>query len=253
MRKLISNKRGQFVIIAVLMIAVMIISIGVLMHRAVTYYRHEPWEEYLALIGNIELNSKCLVELSLANYSLSLAKNGNCTPDTLKINLEKWRVDVSKIYPGRGVSINYELANRSYNVYGVDIKYLFGLNCSWYKPKSFSVANATFALNMTSIGLFGYKFGHVAFLNLTIISVRGSRINVTVKAENKTPISGLRKENFQVSQVSSNTTLQIVSVKSFYDDREMLVYVIECSQSVSVPINVKVCDFRGIQVIAKYP
>ncbi len=59
-------------IIAVLFIAMMIISIGVLMHRAGTYYKHEPWEEYLMLIGNIELNCRRLVELSLANYTNSL-------------------------------------------------------------------------------------------------------------------------------------------------------------------------------------
>jgi len=61
MRKLIKNKKGQFIIIAFLMIAMMIISIGALMHRAVTYYKHEPWQEYLTLIGSIELNSRRLV------------------------------------------------------------------------------------------------------------------------------------------------------------------------------------------------
>ncbi|MEM3566688.1 MAG: hypothetical protein QXK18_07445 [Candidatus Bathyarchaeia archaeon] len=246
MRKLMGDKRGQFVIIAVLMIAIMIISIGALLHRAVTYYRHEPWEEYIALIGNMQLNSKRLVELSLANYTSTLNQS------ILKINLGKWKIDVTKIYPGRGVIIDCELANRSYNIYGTNVNYLFGLNYSWHNQKSFSAANATFTLNITSIGLSGYKFSAVAFLNLTIISVSGNKINVTVKAEDKIPVAGLRKDNFQVIRASDNTTIQISSVKSFYDNREMLVYVIECNQNISTAIKVKVCDFRGIQVIAKY-
>ncbi|MEM3565553.1 MAG: hypothetical protein QXK18_01590 [Candidatus Bathyarchaeia archaeon] len=217
------------------------------MHRTVTYYRHEPWEEYLALIGNLELNSKRLVELSLANYTHTLNQN------ILKINLEKWKVDASKIYLGRGVTINYELANRSYNIYGANVNYLFGLNYSWSKQKSFSVANATFSLNITSIGLSGYKFTALAFLNLTIIGVSENKINVTVKAEERVPVTSLEKDNFQVIRASDNTNIQILSVKSFYDNKEMLVYVIECNQDISTAIYVKLCDFRGIQVIAKYP
>jgi len=239
------NRRGQFVIIAVLMIAVMIISIGALMHRAVTYYRHEPWEEYLALIGNIELNSKRLVELSLANYSYTLNRN------ILKTNLEKWKANMVNIYIGLGVTLNYELANRSYNVDGTGINYFSGLNYSWLKPKSFTAANATFTLNITSIGLTGYKFTALAFLNLTILNVTANNINVTVKVEDKIPVTGLGKENFKVQ--FGNTAIPIVSVKSRYDSKEALIYIIECAQNISTPIIVEVSDLRGIKVVAQYP
>jgi len=245
-KKMFRDRRGQFVIIAVLMIAVMIISIGALMHRAVTYYRHEPWEEYLALIGNIELNSKRLVELSLANYSHTLNQS------ILKINLERWKTDIQNIYVGRGVALNYELANRSYNVDGIIINYFLGLNYSWLKPKSFTAANATFTLNITSIGLTGYKFTALAFLNLTILNVKANNINVTVKVEDKIPVAGLGKENFQVK--FGNTTISIVSVKSRYDSKEALIYIIECAQDISsTPVTVEVSDLRGIKVIAQYP
>ena len=74
MRKLIRNKKGQFVIIAFLLMAIMIISMGAIIHRAGTYYKHEPWEEYLTLISDIEVNSRRLVELSLVNYTNSNAE-----------------------------------------------------------------------------------------------------------------------------------------------------------------------------------
>jgi len=244
-KKMFRDRRGQFVIIAVLMIAVMIISIGALMHRAVTYYRHEPWEEYLALIGNIELNSNRLVELSLANYSYTLNQS------ILKINLEKWKANITNVYIGRGVTLNYKLANRSYNVDGTSVKYLFGLNYSWFKPKSFTAANATFTLNITSIGLTGYKFTALAFLNLTILNVTGNNIAVTVKAEDKMPVAGLEKENFQVKL--NTTVIQIKSVKSRYDSKEALIYIIECADVLSTPVMVEVSDLRGIKVVAQYP
>lgn len=241
MKRLTKHKRGQFVIIAVLMIAIMIISIGALMHRAVTYYAHEPWEEYLTLIGNIELNSRRLVELSLANYT--------STKDStiLKNNMEKWQTDISKIYVGRGISLNYELANGSYNAYETTISYYFGLNYSWEKQKSFSAANVTFKLNITSIGLTEYKFTVVAFLNLTILNVSANAITVTVKAEDKMPVAGLGIDNFQVF----NNTIK--SVESRYDYNEALIYIIECDQNVGTSVKVEVSDLRGIKVVAQYP
>lgn len=242
--KIIKNGRGQYVIIAILMIAIMIISIGALMHRAVTYYRHEPWEEYLALIGNIELNSKRLVELSLANYSRTLNQS------ILKTNLEKWKTDIQSTYIGKGITLNYELANNSYNVDGTIIKYSSGLNCSWLQRKSFTAANATFTLDITSIGLTGYKFTALTFLNLTILSVSGRIINATVKAEYKMPVVGLTKENFQVR--FGNTVVPILSTRSCYDTKEGIIYTIECAQNISTPIILEVSDSRGIKVIAQY-
>jgi len=231
MKRLISQENGQFVIIAVLMIAMMIISIVPLMHRTVTYYKHEPWEEYLALIGSIELNSERLVTLSLANYTQTLNQN------ILIKNLENWQIDVMKIYPGRGVSLLYE------TVY---------LNRNWEKQQSFSVANVTFTLDIESIGLRGYKFTTMKLINLTIIEVDNADIMVTVKDEDKEPITDLGKENFEVVDPSNNATITIESVALHYDENEQLVYTLTCDSTVPIPVIVKVWSVENIYVVAKY-
>jgi len=236
MRKLIKNKEGQFIIIAFLMIAMMIISIGALMHGAVTYYKHEPWQEYLTLIGSIELNSRRLVELSLANYTHTQDNN------TLRANLQKWQNNLTRIYRGYGIALKYTLASdTNYNYY-------LGLAWHWNKTASFSAANAAFNLNITSIGLTGYKFTAVAFLNLTILNVNATtnEITVTVKGEDKTPVTNLEKDNFQVEE------LNITSVTSRYDQDHILVYIIKCAENIPTTVTVTVWDQRGIQVTAKY-
>jgi len=237
MRKLIKHKKGQFVIIAFLMIAMMIISIGALMHRAVTYYKHEPWEEYLTLIGNIELNSHRLVELSLANYTHAEENNIYILRD----NLQKWQNDLTRIYPGYGISLNYELAS------GTNYNYYLGLTRHWNKTASFSAANASFTLDITSIGLTGYKFMATVFLNLTILNTAGNEITVTVKGEDGTPITNLKKDNFQVSD------LTITGVTPQYHQKEVLVYTIKCDGTILPSTTVTVWDERGIQVTAKHP
>jgi len=235
MRRLIKQKRGQFIIIAVLLIAIMMVSLGAILYSTVTYYKHEPWEEYLTLMGNIELNSHRLVELSLSNYTHTL------NPNILKANLEQWQINLTKIYSGYGIALTYSLANATgYN-------YSLGLTYNWNKTASFSAANATFSLNVTSVGLTGYKFVATAFVNLTIVNVdrANKKINVTVTGEDGTPITGLEKDNFQVDG------LNVTSVGSSYDPNYILVYTINCETTPPVNPTVRVWDQRGIQVIAK--
>lgn len=245
MRKLRANSKGQFVIIAVLLIALMIVSIGAVMSRAVTYYKHEPWEEYLTLLGNVEISSSRLVELSLANYTNSASPSSSI----LKNNLQNWQGDMSRIYPGYGITLAATLPSGPYNVYGATATYSYGLNYTWQKRASFSVANATFTLNVTSIGLTGYKYTSIAFLNLTILSVNTdtSEITVTVKRENSEPIFNLEQDNFQVDGRT------ISKVSSRYDDQYIVVYTIKCQGTLTLPVTVRVWDSRGIKVIARYP
>jgi hypothetical protein len=237
MKKLMKHKKGQFVIIAMLMIAIMIISVGALMHRAVTYYKHEPWEEYLTLMGNIELNSQCLVELSLVNYTQTEESNIYILRD----NLQKWQENLTRIYLGYGISLNYELAS------GTNYNYSFGLARHWNEAASFSAANVNFTLDIASIGLTGYEFMAIAFLNLTILNATDNEINLTVREEDGVPITSLEEDNFQVSDFT------IAGVTSHYDRKEVLVYTIECDSAISTPVTVKVWDERGIQVTATGP
>ncbi len=132
--KVAKTNRGQFVIIAVLMAAIMIVSIGAVMHNAATYYKTEPWEEYTTLVGNIELNSQRLLELSLTNYVQT--GNGQIFED----NFIEWQSDLESLYPGAGIK----------------------LNCTMQYYSMFS-AKATCLLNITSIGLTGYEFTAEAF------------------------------------------------------------------------------------------
>jgi hypothetical protein len=237
MKNLIKHEKGQFVIIAMLMIAIMIISVGAIMHRAVTYYKHEPWEEYLTLMGNIELNSQRLVELSLVNYTQTEENNTHVLGD----NLQKWQKNLTRIYLGYGASLNYTLAN------GTNYNYAFGLARDWNKASSFSAAKVNFTLNIASIGLTGYEFMATAFLNLTILNIASNEINTTVKGEDGVLITNLEKNNFQVSNFT------IAGVTPHYDREEGLVYTIECDSAVSIPVTVKVWDERGIQVTATGP
>lgn len=239
--RIVKNKRGQFIVIAVMMIAVMMVSIGALMYGAGTYYRSEQWEEYMTLVEHIKLGTIRLVEMSLANYT------GSGDTSILKVNLNQWQSDLRKAYPGFGVILEYDLANATHHVYGTDIDYYQGLASHWNETSSYSGANVTVALNIMSVGLKGYRFMATAFLNLTIVDVDtvASEIIVTVTGEDKMAITNLKRGNFEV--YGSN----VQNVTLSYDLDYGFIYTIICDSLPPSNITVRVSDQRGIRVTAK--
>ncbi len=211
------ERRGQFIIIAVLLAALMLISMGALMHSAVTYYKHEPWEEYSTLVGDVEINSAKLVELSLAKYT-----NSDINSTILTDNLERWQNNLTKIYPSDGIvlrSSGYEITQ--------------GMS---------PTAKVDFTLDIRTIGLSGYKFSVTKYLSLQKISTNLTssicEITVFVKSESGLPIQGLNTSNFKVNNTKP------IAVRAFYDRTYILVYIIQYKGT--LPTTIDVWDQRGI-------
>ena len=239
MKKLIRNTRGQFIIIAMMLIAVMIISIGATMHRAITYYKHEPWEEYSTLIGDVELNARRLVELSLADFTQ------NNDPAILGQNLRKYQSDLLKIYPSRGIILDSTVATGTETYLGLTVIFNQGVTKVWNSQESCSVAKANFNITIRSIGLSGYSFTEVALLKMRIIDANLTGIYVALKNENNLPVNDLTQGNFRV------TGLNITSVSQFYDKTNGAVYHLTFEGTLPSPLVLNGWDNRGIKVVAQ--
>ncbi len=251
--KIVKHKKGQFIIFATLIIAIMIISIGMMMYSTVTYFKQERWQEYLMVIDNVELGSRRVVELSLANYTMFNGTNNQ----TLINNLNNWRTNLTKAYPGFGVALTYSAANGLHYAYGVNINYSYGLARLWYNETSFSAANVTFNLNMTSVGLVGYKFLVSTFLKVRIFNANWSSTNndlviySAIHKEDATPITNLDKSDFSIKDANNNT-IPILSSNRVYDMTYGPIYRIYCANITTNPssVQVTVIDARNIKVIA---
>lgn len=219
------EKRGQFVIIAIMLMAIMVVSIGAVMHGAITYYRHEPWEEYSTLIGSIELNSQRLLDLSLADFT-------NSGQDRLGYNLESWENDLRKIYLSSGIFLSHDPTT------------IVLRNYPWDTRTAVSEAEVDFKLNITSIGLAGYEFTTRAAVKLTIINVTSAspyQIFVAVKNEDDIPIGDLNVDSFEVN--SASPTVVSLVLDGFYK----LIYYVQYDGT-TPPATVEVWDSRGIYV-----
>ena len=233
--RLKKDKNGQFIIIATLLIAIMIISVASIMYGAVTYFRHERWEEYLAVIDAVEINSHRLVEISLANYTMLVNQTGNQT--VLRASMDKWQRDLMKTYTGLGIVLASNLTNGPQDIYGVTIQYNMGLATDWNEQESFSAANATFDLNITSVGLYGYKFTTPVFLKMNIIDAlwyEGEDSNpneigvrLIIQRENLIPVINLQAANFIEFQVNGEN--KTFTFDRYFDSKTLNAFVYELS------------------------
>ncbi len=211
----------------------LIISTGTLMYRATTFFRHEPWEEYMTLVGDIELNSRHLTELSLADYTQKPANSS-----ILSDNLYAWQRNLRVMYPSKALSLNFNLPDG------------LGLSSVWNQSTSYSAARAHFTLEISSVGLSGYQFSTAALLKLTIIGSTANDIDVSVTAENGALITNLRKSNFQLQNASLDSVSRFIDASSSTNN---VVYQLHSNQTLPSPVYVTVQDLRGIIVTARYP
>ena len=185
----LKQRNGQFIMIAVLMIAIMMVSVAGVLYSAVTYYKHERWEEYLTVLDNVKISSQRLVEISLANYTRTLDNN------ILATNLNRWQIDLAKAYPGFGIVLTYSNVSIGIGTYN--------LTSQTSNTLYFSNASAMLNIDITSLGLNGYKFTASAFLgivlNATYVNEDDLLIHVGVEKENSTPVVKLKKDNFFVN------------------------------------------------------
>lgn len=247
------QKKGQFIIIAALMISILLVSVGAIMYGAVTYFRHERWEEYLSLIDTLKIGSRRVVEISLANYTLSMNDNA------LKDNLNKWRINLTRAYSGFGVVLSPEFTDGLYQVYDLNINYSLGLSSHWHANVSFSAANATLHMDITSIGLTGYKFISAPFVRAEILSANYSAseksltIKLAVDKEDLVPITNLPKSSFSLSiNVSDQWQSANFSSSRYYDsDANRFIYELYSDNLNSQPsmASVTIVETRNIKVV----
>ena len=247
------NRKGQFIIIAALMISIMIVSISTVIYGTVTYYRQERWEEYVTIVDSIKTGSYGLLQVGLANYGQTL----NST--VLRDYFNQWMRDVRKAYPGFGVDLSYSLASGIRSAYGVSLNYSLGLARRWNQPVSFSASNATVSLDLASVGLTGYNFSSHVFLKMNIReakwyykeSQRYVLIYVSVEKEGPEPVVNLQKSNF--AEVRLSGVPQTFSVKRYYSSTySCFIYEIRINSISALPSSVEVTlsDTRGIKTVS---
>jgi len=247
------ERKGQFIIIAAMLLSIMIVSVSTVIYGTVTYYRQERWEEYVTIVDSVKTASSNLLQVGLANY----AQTSNST--VLRDYFNQWIRDVRNAYPGFGVDVGYALADGVRSAYGFNLNYSLGMARRWNQATSYMASNATVSIDVASVGLTGYNFSSHVFLKMSIrdaiwytkSSKRYVIIYVSVDREGPEPVVNLQASNFpdvRLSGVSRSCT-----VKRYYSSvYSYFIYEIKVSSVDSLPSSAEVTlvDNRGIKTVS---
>ena len=251
--RLARERKGQFIIIAAMLLSIMIVSVSTVIYGTVTYYRQERWEEYVTIVDGVKTASSNLLQVGLANYTQTL------NPNVSREYFNLWIRDVRNAYPGFGVDVGYALANSVRSAYGLSLNYSLGLARRWNQATSYVASNATVSIDVASVGLTGYNFSSHVFLKMSIrdaiwytkSSKRYVLIYVSVDKEGPEPVVNLQAGNFP--DVKLGGVSQFFSVKRYYSSTySYFIYEIKVSSIDSLPSSAEVTllDNRGIKTVS---
>ncbi len=241
--KIVRHKKAQFIVLAALTVAIMIVSIGVIMYGTVTYFKHERWQEYLMIVDNVEMGSQRVVEISLANYTSTFNDR-----QVLNRSLNQWQTNLTKAYPGFGVALTCSDATIDNGTRPVTSQ----TNNIMY----FSSANATLNIDMTSVELTGYKFVASAFLGAILNATYESNdlvIFIAVEKEESAPVTNLNKNSFSINNESlANIDSKLTHFYGVDNDNVLrIIYrIVIRNYPRASNVRVAIVDTRGIKVIA---
>jgi len=236
------NCKGQFSIIAALLVTAILIATVIITYSAVRNSQIEAQPQILSAIDETNLALKEILGFTVGYYGSILQVTGNSAyARELAINYTLSGLkNIARVHPKLG---------GSFNLSAVD------LNVHWYSNRSWSRGKLAVNYSLAGLGLYGMSYENTCQLkvNVTKFSEAQARLNVT-KDENE-PLANLGKQNFKFYRyVYENSTWVLINPRSeptIEIGERYATYTIDIPPEVDADYYmIQVEDQRGLVVIA---
>ncbi|MEM3872749.1 MAG: hypothetical protein QXE05_09340, partial [Nitrososphaeria archaeon] len=246
------RRRAQLLILATLILAIFVLYISITVYYSSTSYQVLLYNESKEIIENLEVDFERLVTYSLAQGTKEYNQTGNFqgVESNIKGNLSQWTQTVLTTHAAKNI-----------NIIGV----LDNFQLKWGYPRSISNISAYYTLDIPSMGLYGFRYGTVKTLTLTLLNVSTTslygksctEIESLVEKENGLKVESLGRSNFKVQYKDSLSSDWKNANVTLVDDLGGGFYVLVCTTLSGQPIpkvgnkyyiKVTVKDERGILV-----
>lgn len=258
MRKARRGKQGQFVVIAALGMAIMMVSFATTMasysvspinfaksnFREIQIQSTSNFRRALA-IGLAEVSQQLEFKSRVRQYSTHLDLNSYPSAKNLGYKIvSNWQNLTLLSYPGTGLNLTMSTP--------VFI-------CSWNSTSGISYAASNISLDILNAGFFGFKESTVASLNLTLLEANQTGAETSfyfsLRAENNRPLPDLTESSITILYQKQNgawNTSALASTGLFYLGQGAYMARFTGDQIASpVHIRLIVRDSRGIIVGAR--
>ena len=183
MKKSRANK-GQFSIIAALLVSVILVTAVISTYSMV---RHAPLQDspkFLTAIGEMNADIKRILDFTVGYYGSILQVTGNSTyaRGLTTSYLQSGLINIARSHPewNPSFTLNFE-----------------ELSTRWYMPYSYSMGNISITYSLASLGLEGVQYLTSSVLEVNMLEpINPNEARVNVIRDNTQPELGLGRENF---------------------------------------------------------
>ena len=233
------NRRGQFTIIAALLVAVVLIAAVMSTYSAIRYNPLQEQPQVLSAIDEINLALKQVLGFTVGYYGSVLQVTGNISyAKTLASNyLRSGLTNIGDVRPEWGPS---------FNVTTLDLR------TGWFSNESYSSGNLSVTYDLTGIGVYGMTFTASSRLDVSVLKTSQSQAMLSISKDDDEPLVNLAKENLKFYRyLTSDSVWELVSPSVEPTVYANGTYVVDFPSGVDPDSYVvKVEDGRGIVVVA---
>ena len=233
------NHRGQFSIIAALLVAVVLIAAVMTTYSAIRYNSLQEEPQVLSAIDEINLALKQVLGFTVGYYGSVLQVTGNTSyAKMLSSNyLQSGLLNIGDVRPEWGAS---------FNVTTLDLR------TSWFSNASFSYGNLPVTYDLTGIGVYGVTYSASSRLDVQVLGASSSQAYLSISKDETEPLVNLAKQNIKFYRyLDSDSTWELVSPSVEPTVYANGTYLVDFPLGVkSDSYVVKVEDTRGIVVVA---
>jgi hypothetical protein len=239
MKSFKANRKGQFTIIAALLVAVVLIAAVMSTYAAIRYDPLQEQPQVLSAIDEINLALKQVLGFTVGYYGSVLQVTGNISyAKTLASNyLRSGLTNIGDVRPEWGPS---------FNVTTLDLR------TDWFSNESYSSGNLSVTYDLTGIGVYGMTFTASSRLDVQILGASPSQALLIISKDDNEPLVNLAKENLKFYRyLDSDSAWELVSPSIEPTVYANGTYVVNFPSGVDPDSYiVKVEDGRGIVVVA---
>jgi hypothetical protein len=232
------NKKGQFSIIAALLVAVVLVSAMITTYAAVRYSQIEDQPQILSAIDETNLSLKQILGFTVGYYGSILKVTGNSSyaRNQAESYLQSGLNNIGDIRPEWSPSFNLTSINLSTN---------------WFMDTSYSSGEMQIEYDLTGLGVYGINYSASTRLDVLVFNSNSSnQAEIAIFKDENEPLINLGRQNFKFYRFKFESEIwEVVSpnvITSFANGT----YLIDLPFGVEDSYVLQVEDSRGIIVTA---
>jgi len=177
--------KGQFSIIAALLVSVILVTAVI---STYTLVRHAPIQDspkVLTAIGEMNTDIKQILDFTVGYYGSILKVTGNSTyaRGLTTSYLSSGLVNIARSHPEWNPSFTLDFDDED-------------ISTCWFMPESYSMGSINILYSLEALGIYGVNFTTSSALNVEMLESASGVARINVTRDNIAPELGLSKENF---------------------------------------------------------